>query len=131
MRFFFGATIAAALLLSACGSKANAAPAPNGPHCADLFVQTQVSLAVVHGVWSCLEGPVQHLYKGTGDEALVGASPYFTADKFIGCDDSICVYSMAFEATTAGKTGVSWTTMTVWLDSQGLVAHAAVPKPVP
>ena len=123
------ALLAIATFSSSCAPKTAAA---HGAHrCADLFVQTQVQLAVVQGAWACLETPVQKMYRGTGDEALVGSSPYFTADKFIGCDGSICVYSMAFEATTAGKTGVSWTTMTVWLDGQGLVAHAAVPKPVP
>jgi len=123
------AVVSIATFSSSCAPKTTAVPSAH--RCADLFVQTQVQLAVVRGAWACLETRVQKLYRGTGDEALVGSSPYFTADKFIGCDDSICVYSMAFEATTAGKTGVSWTTMTVWLDSQGLVAHAAVPKPVP
>lgn len=99
--------------------------------CADLFVETQVRLAVVPGVWACLEPRVQALYKGTGDAALLGSSPYFIEYRFIGCDRSICVYSLSFEATTAGKTGISDTTMTVWLDHGGLVSHAAIPKPIP
>lgn len=131
MRLFLAATTAAALALSACGGETASVPNANGPHCADLFVQTQVSLAVVHGVWGCLEAPVQKLYKGTGDAALAGSSPYFTGDRFVGCHESMCVYALEFEATTAGRAGVSWTTMTVWLDTQGLVAHAAVPKPIP
>ena len=100
-------------------------------HCADLLVQTEVQLAVVRGVWDCLEPPVQALFKGTGDEALVGRSPYFTGVKFIGCDGSMCVYALAFEATTAGTTGLSETTMSVWIDGRGLVAHAAIPKAIP
>jgi hypothetical protein len=105
--------------------------APVGHRCADLLVQTMVQLAVVHGVWACLEPSVQKLFTGTGDQALVGQSPYFTGDRFVGCDASMCVYAMTFEATTAGVTGLSETTMTVWLDTRGLVAHAAIPKPLP
>ena len=43
----------------------------------------------------------------------------------------MCVYALTFDATTAGTTGMSETTMTVWLDSRGLVAHAAIPKAIP
>ena len=99
--------------------------------CADLLVKTEIQLAEVHGVWRCLEPGVQRLFKGTGDRALVGTSPYFTGSRFIGCDGAMCVYAMTFEATTAGTTGISETTMTIWLDGQGLVAHAAIPKAVP
>lgn len=111
--------------------RALAQPVPEDHHCADLLVQTEIQLAVVHGVWNCLEPSVQSLFKGRGDRALIGRSPYFVGVRFIGCDGAMCVYALMFEATTAGVTGVSETTMTVWLDSQGLVAHAAVAKPIP
>jgi hypothetical protein len=99
-------------------------------HCADLLVETQVQFAVVDGVWACLEPGVQALFRGTGDAAVSGFG-YFTGYTFIGRDGSVCVYSLRFEATTAGTTGISETTMTVWLDDRGLVAHAAIPKAIP
>lgn len=108
-----------------------AATAAEDHHCADLLVQTQVQLAVVHGVWDCLEPSVQSLFKGRDDRALVGGSSYFTGVRLIGCDGSLCVYALMFEATTAGTTGISETTITVWLDDRGLVTHAAIPKPIP
>jgi len=103
---------------------------PFDHHCADLLVSTQVQLAVVDGVWACLEPGVQALFQGTGDAAVTGFG-YFTGHRFIGCDGSMCVYLLNFEATTAGTTGISETTMTVWLDNRGLVAHAAIPKAIP
>lgn len=108
-----------------------AAPVASDHHCADLLAETIVQLAVVHGVWNCLEPSVKAMFKGTGDRALVGVSPYFTGARFIGCDGSMCVYALTFDATTAGTTGMSETTMTVWLDGRGLVAHAAIPKAIP
>src|SRR5437868_4815184 len=75
-------------------------------HCADLLVDTQVQLAVVDGVWACLEPGVQELFHGTGDTAVSGFG-YFTGQRFIGCDGSMCVYLLTFEATTAGTTGIS------------------------
>jgi len=98
--------------------------------CADRFVQAQVQLAVVKGVWACLEPAVQDIFNGSGDAAVVGGG-YFTSARFIGCDDSMCVYALSFEATTAGTSHIPETTMTVWLDDDGLVAHAAIPKPIP
>jgi hypothetical protein len=115
----------------AAGAPANDAASTSLDHrCADLLVQTQVQLAVVHGVWACLEPNVQALFKGAGDAAASGYG-YFTGYRFIGCDGSMCVYSLSFEATTAATTGISETTMTVWLDDRGLVAHAAIPKAIP
>ena len=102
----------------------------SGHHCADLLVRTEVQLAVVPGVWNCLEPQVQALFKGTGDDAVVTASP-FTGSAFIGCDSWLCVYTLTFDATTAATKGMDETTMTVWLDSRGLVSHAAIPKAVP
>ena len=99
-------------------------------HCADLLVRTQVQVAVAHGIWACLEPSVQALFKGTGDAAVSGYG-YFTGFRFIACDGSMCVYSLSFDATTAGTTGISETTMAVWLDVRGLVAHAAIPKAIP
>ena len=116
---------------------ATSEPAPAVPslnpdhHCADLLVRTEVEVGVVRGVWDCLEPAVQHMFTGTGDEALAGYPSYFVGDKFLSCDGAMCVYELQFEATTAATTGVPVTTMTVWLDDQGLVSHAAIPKPVP
>jgi hypothetical protein len=138
--------LVAALVVSGCGSAARLAdPAkPNivsvathtsggatDHHCADLFAQSVAQLAPVHGVWNCLEPAVQAEYNGNGDEAIVSVSAYFLAPvTFIGCSNSLCVYSLPLEATTAAELGISQTTMTVWLDDRGLVAYAAVPRPL-
>ena len=99
-------------------------------HCADLFAQTEVQLAPVKGVWNCLEPAVQATFNGTGDRAVAGSAGYFLAPvTLIGCDQHVCVYSLPLEATTAATSGTSETTLTVWLDGDGLVAYAAIPKP--
>jgi hypothetical protein len=112
-----------------------AAPQPTSlgvnHHCADLFAQSEVQVAAVQGVWNCLEPAVQARYWGTGDQAVAETAAYFLAPAtLVGCDKSVCVYSLPLEATTSAQAGVSETTMTVWLDSAGLVAYVAVPKPV-
>jgi hypothetical protein len=100
-------------------------------HCADLFAQSVIQVAAVHGVWNCLEPAVQARYWGTGDQALAETSASFLAPAtLLGCDKSVCVYSLPLEATTSAQAGVSETTMTIWLDGAGLVAYVAIPKPV-
>jgi hypothetical protein len=128
---------------SACGSLIRLADRPNQPiaavasptsaattdhHCADLLAQSMVQVGPVHGVWNCLEPAVQSRYTGSGDQAMSEAAAYFLAPAtLIGCHQSVCVYSLPLEATTAAKLGISETTMTIWLDDDGLVAYAAVP----
>ena len=100
-------------------------------HCADLFAQSEIQVAAVHGVWNCLEPAVQARYWGTGDQALAETAAYFLAPAtLIGCDKSVCVYSLPLEATTSAQAGVEKTTITIWLDGEGLVAYVAIPKPV-
>lgn len=74
---------------------------------------------------------MQSHYTGSGDGAVVEASAYFLAPAtLIGCHQSVCVYSLPLEATTAANLGISETTMTIWLDNDGLVAFAAVSAPL-
>ena len=138
--------LATLLVSSACGSLIRPADRPNPPiaaaasptaaattdhHCADLLAQSVIQLGPVHGVWNCLEPAVQSRYTGSGDQAVVEASVYFLAPAtLIGCHQSVCVYSLPLEATTAAKLGITETTMTIWLDNDGLVAYAAVPVPL-
>jgi hypothetical protein len=78
-----------------------------------------------------LEPAFRSRYIGSGDQAVVDASAYFVAPAtLIGCHEAVCVYALPVEATTAAKLGISETTMTVWLDSDGLVAYAAVSSPL-
>ena len=143
LRAFPLLALLALLVLSACGpmmrpaegsyppiaaAASASARATTDHHCADLLAQSVVQLGPVHGVWNCLEPAVQSGYSGSGDQAVVEASAYFLAPvTLIGCHQSVCVYSLPLEATTAAKLGISETTMTIWLDDDGLVAYAAVP----
>lgn len=99
--------------------------------CADLIAQSLVQLAPVAGVWDCLEPAVQATYAGMGDRAVAGTSGYFLAPaSLIGCDERVCVYSVPLEATTAARAGTNETTLTVWLDGDGLVAYIGIATPV-